>query len=194
MENRIEGSAERFAEPPPALVLNADYRPLSHFPLSLAGWQTAVRATVLDRVHVVKEYDRVIRSARMELRLPSVIALKKFRRPRGDIAFTRFNLFLRDGFQCQYCGRQGSAGTLSFDHVVPRALGGETEWGNVVAACIACNSRKGAKRMEDAGMSLARKPGKPTHEGLERMGRRFPPRHLHETWMDFVYWDAPLEP
>ena len=79
----------------PALVLNADFRPLSYFPLSLWSWQDAIKAVVSDRVAVVSEYDRVVHSPRHALRLPSVIALKEFiptaRRP----AFTRFNVFLR---------------------------------------------------------------------------------------------------
>ena len=88
----------------PALVLNADFRPLSYFPLSLWSWQDAIKAVFLDRVSVVAEYDRPIRSPSLTMKLPSVIALKEYvpadRRP----AFTRFNVFLRDSFTCQYCG------------------------------------------------------------------------------------------
>ena len=88
----------------PALVLNADFRPLSYFPLSLWPWQTAVKAVFLDRVIIVSEYDRVIHSPSTELKLPSVIALKRYIKPAIHPAFTRFNLFLRDLFHCQYCG------------------------------------------------------------------------------------------
>ena len=81
----------------PALVLNADFRPLSYFPLSLWSWQDAVKAVFLDRVSVLSEYDTRVRSPSCSMRLPSVIALKDYipsaRRP----AFTRFNVFLRDG-------------------------------------------------------------------------------------------------
>jgi len=78
----------------PALVLNADFQPLSYFPLSLWHWQTVVKAVFLDRVQVVSEYDRVIHSPSFEFRLPSVIALKKYIKPARHPAFTRFNLFL----------------------------------------------------------------------------------------------------
>src|SRR5919202_1346789 len=96
--------------PPPdsclALVLNADFRPLSYFPLSLWSWQEAIKAVFLDRVNIVAEYDHVVRSPSFEMRLPSVISLKEYipaaRRP----AFTRFNVFLRDRFTCQYCGHR----------------------------------------------------------------------------------------
>ena len=82
----------------PALVLNADYQPLSYYPLSVWNWQEAVKAIFLDRVAVVSHYDRVIRSPGFEMQLPSVVALKQYvpqdRRP----PFTRFNVFLRDRF------------------------------------------------------------------------------------------------
>ena len=105
----------------PALVLNADYTPLSYYPLSVWPWQTAVKAVFLDRVDIVAQYERAVRSPSAEFRLPSVIALKQFVRPSQFPAFTRFNLFLRDRFTCQYCGHPGD---LTFDHVVPRAQGG----------------------------------------------------------------------
>lgn len=105
----------------PALVLNADYRPLSYYPLSLWPWQEAVKAVFLDRVSIVAEYDQTVRSQRAQFRIPSVVVLKEFVRPQKRVAFTRFNLFLRDEFCCQYCG---SRGDLTFDHVVPRSRGG----------------------------------------------------------------------
>jgi len=83
----------------PALVLNADYRPLSYYPLSLWPWQDAVKAVFLDRVAIVAEYDAVVRSQRAEVRIPSVVVLKDYVRPVKTVAFTRFNLFLRDEFR-----------------------------------------------------------------------------------------------
>lgn len=174
----------------PALVLNADYRPLSYYPLSLWTWQEAVKAAYMDRVDIVAEYDTMVRSPSTEIRIPSVIVLKDYVKPQKRVAFTRFNLFLRDEFRCQYCGGQGD---LTFDHVVPRARGGVTSWENVVAACSACNLRKGAKSLHRAGMSLRKPPRVPGAEQLRNMGRKFPPNHLHESWLDFLYWDAELE-
>ena len=92
----------------PALVLNADFRPLSYFPLSLWSWQDAVKAVFLDRVSVLSEYETEVRSPSVTMKLPSVIALKDYipsaRRP----AFTRFNVFLRDAFVCQYLQRSAA--------------------------------------------------------------------------------------
>ncbi|MEM8576761.1 MAG: HNH endonuclease [Pseudomonadota bacterium] len=174
----------------PALVLNADYRPLSYYPLSLWPWQEAVKAAWLERVDIVAEYDEVVRSPSTEIRIPSVVVLKDYVKPQKRVAFTRFNLFLRDQFQCQYCGAKGD---LTFDHVVPRAAGGRTSWENVVAACPSCNLKKGSKPLHRTGMSLRRPPRQPGAEELRNLGRKFPPGYLHDSWMDFLYWDAELE-
>lgn len=174
----------------PALVLNADFRPLSYYPLSLWPWQEAVKAVFLDRVTILAEYEEVVRSQQMAMRIPSVVVLKEFVQPQKRVAFTRFNLFLRDEFCCQYCGARGD---LTFDHVVPRARGGITSWENVVAACSPCNLKKGSKSLRQAGMALRRPPRRPSAEEMRQTGRRFPPNHLHDSWLDFLYWDAELE-
>ncbi|QHQ35090.1 HNH endonuclease [Algicella marina] len=174
----------------PALVLNADYRPLSYLPLSLWPWQEAVKAAFLDRVTVVSVYDDVVRSPSLEMQIPSVVVLRDYVRPAKSTAFTRFNLFLRDEFTCQYCG---SKGDMTFDHVMPRARGGKTSWENVVAACGPCNLRKGSKTLRQANMHLRKPPVRPDPMQLQNIGRKFPPNHLHESWMDYLYWDAELE-
>jgi len=174
----------------PALVLNADYRPLSYYPLSLWSWQDAVKAKYLDRVDIVAEYDECVHSPTISLRIPSVVVLKDYVKPQKRVAFTRFNLFLRDEFCCQYCGAKGD---LTFDHVVPRASGGVTSWQNVVAACSPCNLRKGSRSLKQSGYSLRKTPRQPASEELRNMGRKFPPGHLHDSWMDFLYWDAELQ-
>jgi hypothetical protein len=94
-EGDVHGS---FANPDscPALVLNADYRPLSYYPLSLWSWQDAIKAVFLDRVNIVSSYETYVRSPSFEMRLPSVVSLKSYVKPARFPAFTRFNLFLRD--------------------------------------------------------------------------------------------------
>jgi len=82
----------------PALALNADFRPLSYFPLSLWSWQDTVKAVFLDRVTIISEYDSYIHSPSISMRLPSVIALKDYVQQSSNPAFTRFNVFLRDKF------------------------------------------------------------------------------------------------
>ena len=175
----------------PALVLNADFRPLSYYPLSLWSWQDSIKAVFLDRVNIVAEYDFAVKSPSFQMQLPSVVSLKNYIRPSSSPAFTRFNVFLRDKFECQYCG---SPSELTFDHVVPRSKGGQTTWTNVCAACSPCNLRKGNKLPAQAQMWPKQKPYVPNVEDLHRNGRKFPPNHLHESWMDFLYWDTELEP
>ena len=174
----------------PALVLNADYRPLSYFPLSLWPWQEAIKAAFLDRVQIVAEYDHLVHSPSMAMKLPSVVVLRDYVKPARYPAFTRFNLFLRDEFRCQYCS---SGGELTFDHVTPRSRGGRTTWENVVAACGRCNLKKASLTLRQAGMSLNRLPRRPEAMELQNKGRKFPPNFLHESWLDFLYWDAELE-
>ena len=175
----------------PALVLNADYRPLSYYPLSLWSWQDTIKAVFLDRVNIISHYERTVRSPSMEMKLPSVVSLKTYIKPARNPAFTRFNVFLRDRFTCQYCGAQEE---LTFDHVIPRSRGGNTRWDNIVAACSPCNLRKADRMPEEVRMWPSMKPVQPSVHDLHMNGRLFPPNYLHESWLDYLYWDSPLEP
>jgi hypothetical protein len=165
----------RHPENCPALVLNADYSPLSYYPLSLWPWQTAIKAVFLDKVDIIASYDRHVHSPSIDMQIPSVIALRQYVKPSEYPAFTRFNLFLRDKFECQYCG---SGHNLTFDHIVPRRLGG---------------LKKGGRTPKQAHMQLNIAAIRPTNWQLQDKGRGFPPNHLHETWHDWLYWDIELE-
>lgn len=173
----------------PALLLNVDFQPVSYYPLSLRSWQDAVKGVLGGDYTVVAEYDRVVRSPSIRIRLPSVVALRNYQPAPRRVAFTRFNLFLRDRFTCQYCDAVLPAKELTFEHVVPRSRGGGTSWENIVAACAPCNLRK-ADRSE---MKPRRAPREPDWWELQSEARRFPPNHLHETWLDYLYWDVELQ-
>ena len=174
----------------PALVLNADYRPLSYYPLSLWSWQDTVKSVFLDRVIIVNNYDRIVRSPSFNMQLPSVIALKDYIVPQSKPSFTRFNVFLRDKFSCQYCG---SKEELTFDHLIPRSKGGLTNWENVVTACSHCNWTKGSKSLSQVGFKLLRKPKEPSQYSLRLKSKNFPSDYLHSSWRDYLYWDSILE-
>ena len=152
-----------------------------------------MKAVFLDRVSVLSEYDDEVHSPSMSMRLPSVIALKDYipaaRRP----AFTRFNVFLRDAFSCQYCGDRYPTPDLTFDHVIPRSRGGRTTWENVVTACGGCNLRKGSRLPRECRMFPRHAPIQPSTWELQENGRAFPPNYLHESWRDYLYWDAELD-
>jgi 5-methylcytosine-specific restriction endonuclease McrA len=77
------------------------------------------------------------------MKVPSVIALKEYVQPKARPAFTRFNVFLRDKWTCQYCGEKHKTHELTFDHVIPRCRGGATTWENILTACESCNFSKG---------------------------------------------------
>jgi 5-methylcytosine-specific restriction endonuclease McrA len=120
-----------------------------------------------------------------------VVSLKDYVKPARHPAFTRFNVFLRDSFQCQYCG---SKDDLTFDHVIPRSKGGQTTWENVVAACAPCNLKKANRMPSEIKMFPNQRPYHPTVHDLHNNGRAFPPNHLHRSWLDYLYWDIELEP
>ncbi len=175
------------------LVLNSDFRPLSCNPPSSWHWKDAVTAIILDRVSLVAEYDQVVRSPSITMRVPSVVALKKYQRLDGWPAFTRFNIYCRDKWLCQYCGRRFASDGLTFDHVLPRSRGGKSSWENIVAACAPCNHRKANHTPAEAGMRLLRQPYTPTRRELVMAAPRYPQSDVHHTWLDFLYWDSELE-
>lgn len=167
----------------PALVLNADFRPLSLFPLSLKSAEEAIKNVYEGTVAVVAEYDKIVRSPSITMRIPSVVALRAYVHKRDRPAFTRSNVFLRDRFRCQYCGEETE---LTYDHVIPRSRGGETCWTNIVAACEPCNTKKG-HRLDMEPMKV---PREPTQAELLALKRVVLPKFIHESWLDFLDIDA----
>jgi 5-methylcytosine-specific restriction endonuclease McrA len=177
------------------LVLNADMQPVSWAPLSIWSWQDALVALLKGRVYPVATYDDIrVHSANKSYEVPSVVALKSYHR-RKSIAFTRYHVFLRDEFTCQYCGAKGLAKDLTFDHVTPRSKGGQTTWKNIVTCCQRDNLLKADMTPRQAGMKLRRAPFEPTPFQLDMIARRLPQANseLHKTWNDFLYWDSELE-
>jgi len=137
-----------------------DFRPLSYYPLSLWPWQETIKAVFLGRVEVVSTYDTIIHSPTFEMRLPAWVSLKSYVAQDRPPAFTRFNLFLRDSFSCQYCGRGED---LTFDHVIPRSRGGRTTWENIVTACAPCKSVQGRSHAPRGGPAAPSHAASPDH-------------------------------
>jgi 5-methylcytosine-specific restriction endonuclease McrA len=180
----------------PALVLNADFRPLQTSPLSTLNWQDAVRASMSPGFTVVETYDVCVRSPTTEIALPSVLAVQKFVDLDRPAALTRWNLFLAHRFRCAYCGAPENA-ELTFEHVVPRARGGKGTWDNLVPACVACNTRKADRTPAEAGMALRSRPWHPTRLELNEIGREFVELEADHTkaWLSWLYWKGvELEP
>ncbi|MFN2222351.1 MAG: HNH endonuclease, partial [Candidatus Promineifilaceae bacterium] len=101
--------------------------------------------------------------------------------PRTRVSLTKREILRRDDYTCQYCGRQSSM--LTIDHVVPRRLGGQHVWTNVVAACPTCNRRKGGKTPESANMTLRRQPTRPSSSAMYRFGTHL---ETHGEWEEFI--------
>lgn len=179
----------------PVLILNADYQPLSYFPLSVCSWQDAVKAFFLGRVRVIANYAQKVRSPSMSMNVPSVIILNTFVQRYRTPPFTRFNLYLRDNFECQYCGAHGhiphfrKGVGLTLDHVMPKSRGGHLTWQNTVAACGACNIKKGNKTPKEAKMPLRQPPRVPTEHMLKLNAKLYPPHSLHETWRSYLIYE-----
>lgn len=188
------------------LELNADFQPISYFPLSTITWQEIMflivkgELTGEPRINIVEEYnepDAVVRTALREFKIPSVVAHRQMI-PRPDTAaFTKFNVFLRDNFTCQYSGVKYDPSELNWDHVVPESKGGKSEWTNIVTAHYLINEKKDNLSVEDFaklyGYRLKRMPYEPSPYELLQKGRKYPPKYLHESWQDFLYWDSEIE-
>lgn len=138
------------------LVLNQNYEPLN-----VCNMRRALVLVIDGKAEVLEEYSCTIASASRIFQSPSVIRLiYMIRRPRPKVKLTRREVFIRDNFTCQYCGRQ--AGDLTIDHVVPRSRGGGHTWDNLVSACKTCNHRKGGKSVQEARMTLRTDPYEPS--------------------------------
>ena len=179
----------RHPESCPALVLNADYTPLSYYPLSLWPWQTAVKAMFLERVDVVAHYDREVHSPSIALKLPSVIALRAVRpaerisglhavQPVPPRQIPLRLLRVAQGADVRPCH---SARPWRPDDV-----------GECRDRLRAVQSRKGGRTPNEAHMHIQREPIRPTSWQLQEHGRAFPPNYLHESWRDYLYWDVEL--
>ncbi len=168
-----------------ALLLNTTYEPLR-----VVSWKRAVRMLFQEKVEVVEEYDREVRSVSLALRLPSVLRLLSYRRIKRSyhqVRFTRSNLLARDDYRCQYCDRRLALGELTYDHVIPVSRGGSKSWDNIVTSCIACNRRKGGHTPEEAGLRLLRNPKAPP--GFPHKIRFFLSRNTTpESWKTYIFW------
>ena len=168
------------------LFLDVDWQPMR-----VESWMRAVTDLFLGKIEVV-EYsrDRTIKGVNREYPMPAVVrVLRRFRRDRVAIKFSRINIYTRDRFTCQYCGVQFAAEDLTFDHVVPRSAGGRTSWENIVTACMPCNASKANRTPREASMSLLRRPVKPRF--LPIVSVQMDVRHVPEEWRP--YWSTPLD-
>ena len=165
------------------LLLNTDGSPVSMLPLSTVNWQEAIRYLVLDKVTVLDWHnDWVVRSANWETRVPSVIMLKEYQKKKGYVRYSKMNVFLRDGFVCQYCGTTVNRKTATLDHVLPVSHGGKSTWENSTTACAPCNAGKGNNKHHVP----KQKPHKPSYWELVEKRKALACDLHHPSWVQFL--------
>ena len=161
------------------LLLDNLFRPIKDI-----HWTRALTLDFQNKVIVVENYDRIVRSPSCEFHVPAVIALKQYLRFRPfRVRYSKRNVFARDNYTCQYCGCTPGVGNLTLDHVNPSSRGGRSVWENVVASCGPCNHQKGNRTPSEAGMSLLSQPGRPTPGGNTYSGRQTTPKEWREYLM-----------
>jgi 5-methylcytosine-specific restriction endonuclease McrA len=168
------------------LVLSQSYEPVN-----IVSWKQAITLLFLGKAEVIEEYDRNIKTTSIVIKIPAVVRLiNAFRRHRKAVKFSRVNIYGRDKYTCQYCGVRHTISALTYDHVVPRAQGGKTVWGNIVTACEDCNRRKANRTPDQAGMKLLKVPVQPsaTPVLVVTVSRESVP----DAWRDYLYWTAEL--
>jgi 5-methylcytosine-specific restriction endonuclease McrA len=162
----------------PVLVLNQSYEPLN-----VCRVRRAIVLIQHGKAEMLENGSGFIHAASSDFPLPSVIRLAHLiKRPRPQRKLTRLEIFHRDHYTCQYCGKQ--TGQLTLDHVIPRYRNGEHAWENVVSACVSCNRRKAGKTPEEAGMKLTHKPTPPRGDAYFYIPYRY--RQSQSQWQKYL--------
>ena len=160
----------------------------------VCSWFDGVCLVYTGKVDILEEYEETVSSPSVTMQVPAVVRLRKVvSTHKKGVKFSRINVFTRDGFRCQYCGRRFPTSELSIDHVIPRSLGGRSLWDNVVCACVACNVRKGGRLPQEAGMRLTKKPVRPPHSPVVHLKLGNPKYQSWKTFLDNAYWDVELK-
>jgi len=164
-----------------AMVVTEDYR--TH---SFLTWRDLSAA-------IAEDGNRFIHAPNFRLAIPEVILLTRYNRiPPLTVKFNRRNIYLRDNFQCQYCGVRPPREELTIDHVLPRSGGGPSEWENVVVACPDCNAEKGSRLVGETGMAMLRRPRRPHWMSIIGHAVKGQQRPAWEKFVDRAYWNAEL--
>jgi 5-methylcytosine-specific restriction endonuclease McrA len=163
----------------PVLVLNVGYEPLN-----ICRVRRAIILIEQEKAEMLEDGSGFVRSADRTFAIPSVIRVSSsIRRPRrSNRKLTRMEIFRRDEYRCQYCGRQVKQ--LTLDHVIPRFRGGPQTWENVVSACVPCNRTKAGRTPKEAGMRLLRQPGPPDDDGVFFVFDHH--REIREEWKKYL--------
>jgi 5-methylcytosine-specific restriction endonuclease McrA len=169
----------------PVLLLNASY-----IPLGVISWMKAVSLLWQNKAEALVNQERLLRSPSHSMAAPSVLRLNRMvRHRRRGPKLSRRNVFYRDAYTCQYCGRRLPPKKLNIDHVIPRHQGGRSCWTNLVTSCVEDNLRKGGRTPEEARMELLRLPAEPPWGPADQIYASV--ARIPSTWATFL-GEAPL--
>jgi 5-methylcytosine-specific restriction endonuclease McrA len=164
------------------LLLNADAQPVSLLPLSTVSWEEAIKYMVLEKARVVDWYDDwIVHSENWQTRVPAILMLHEYQKPKMEVKVSRANVYLRDKFKCQYCGTSVTEKTATLDHVIPLSKGGKSNWLNLATACKPCNWRKSDKNIKPSKM-----PHRPDYWELANSRRNKGYNLLHPSWENYI--------
>lgn len=173
----------------PCLILNQNYTPLT-----IISWKRALCLEIIgneipgEGVVVLDHYedDYVMSSGGDQFFIPSVAVTPRFIKKRNSIPVKRYNVAVRDDSTCQYCNTKLPLKKTTIDHVIPKSSFDKKEnahtWNNVVIACSKCNTKKGSKTLEQAGMKLLKEPLEPSPHNFIS----FMPFEIPEEWRIYV--------
>jgi 5-methylcytosine-specific restriction endonuclease McrA len=163
----------------PVLVLNQSYEPLN-----ICRVRRAIVLIYEHKAEMVENGAGFLHSVNGEFPVPTVIRLASLvrRPPRVVRKLTRLEIFKRDNYTCQYCGKESRH--LTLDHVIPRYRNGQHTWENVVSACVPCNRRKAGRTPQEAGMKLIRQPTQPHGNGLFYIPAHY--TNIRSEWLKYL--------
>ena len=168
------------------LVLNADGAPVSFIPLSVVNWQNSITYIVLNRADVIEWYDDwVVHSVNWKTHVPAIIMLRTYEKKKNYVRYSKSNVFLRDNYTCQYCGKKMHKKACTLDHVIPISRGGGSTFENTVCACNTCNALKGNTNR----IKPIKKPIRPNYFQLAEIRKKYPYEISHPSWNLYIGLD-----
>jgi 5-methylcytosine-specific restriction endonuclease McrA len=164
-------------------MLNADGAPVSYLPLSIISWEDAIKYMVLDKAVPLEYYDDwIVHSANWETKVPSVMILRDYEKRKTSVRYSKHNVFLRDGYVCQYCETPVTRSTATLDHVLPVSHGGKSTFENATTACADCNANKGNNKK----IVPKTKPYKPNYFQLVEKRKKLKWDLQHPAWANYL--------
>jgi len=167
------------------LILNSYYEPIR-----IVGFKTAIKTIYSkDNVKILEEFDEVIRSPSISLRLPSVIQIQTkesvYKREFKVFRPSKYNVYHRDEGKCSYCTKKLTYQEATLDHIVPKSKNGKTEYSNLTLACNNCNTQKSNKDPNNF-KPLVNKHGRPQYQIEKKIGIKVHGFHWPDSWLKYI--------